>query len=143
MSTNAPPIVVLTKTEEASMTDTATFPAEYAEFFSNAEPGKPAHQLLVADRRTRFRDGVIEGTATIRYREYAGSLGAHCAGWMTEDGPTNTPEGVFTFLCLDRLPERALIRSTLMEIGKIAECEWARRMVTALDDLDGKSVDDD
>jgi hypothetical protein len=123
------------------MTENATFPAEYAEFFSNNEPGKPAHELLVVDRRTRFKDGVIEGTATTRYREYAGSLGAHCAGWMTEDRPTSTPEGVFAFLCLDSLPERALIRSALVQVGKIEECKWARQMVAALDELDGKFDD--
>jgi hypothetical protein len=121
------------------MTESATFPAEYAEFFSNHETGKPAHELLVVDRRTRFPGGVIKGTATVRYREYKGSLGAHCDGWMTGDGSVDTPEGVFAFLCLDSLPERKLIRSALIQVGKIEECEWARRMVVALDQLDGKS----
>lgn len=120
------------------MSANATFPAEFAEFFSNNDPGKPVHELLVVDRRTRFKDGIIKGTATVRYPEYNGSLGAHCAGWMTEDGPTNSPEGVFAFLCLDNLPDRAIIRAALEQLGKIEECGWARKMAEALDDLEGR-----
>jgi hypothetical protein len=75
--------------------------------------------------------------------EYTKAIEILRAGWMTEDGSTNTPEGVFAFLCLDSLPERALIRSTLVQVAKIEECGWARKMVAALDELDGRSGDQD
>ena len=92
------------------------------------------HELVVVDRRTRFKRGVVEAENLIRpYDEFNQSLGAHCADWMTGDGSTDTPEAIFASEWLDLSKDRASIKMALKEIAKIDECEWARRMLNALE----------
>jgi hypothetical protein len=106
-------------------------PIERAEFFFNRQFKKPPHDFLVVDQQSRFQDGnLVED-----YDSYHGSLGAHCASWMSDDydWPHSTPEGVFASLCLDGNSDRESIKNILREFSKIKGCEWAKLMYQALD----------
>jgi hypothetical protein len=101
-------------------------PAKHAEIFWNRDRTSdrlaPNEEVLVLDRRTRFRDGRCVSNP----RHLWSSYGAMCSDWMKGD-PYYTPEALFARAWLDRKPSPAALRAALREFSKIRECDWARR----------------
>lgn len=105
---------------------------------------KDAVILWAEDRDTLYPTAAasvtVKGSPLIRdAKTYPNSLGAICMGWCEDDHPLSNPEGVFAHQLfwsemLGGDVNKAL-RPWLTEYSKIEECEWARKMLAALEYL--------
>jgi hypothetical protein len=122
--------------EESARMPKQMIPAIHAEvFFNRSEVTLPPEELVVVDRRTRFKGGVVDVKNLINgYDDYNCSLGAHCSGWMVDDDdPNSSPEGIFASNWIAMNPEKEAMKMALRQFAKIDECAWARTMLAAVE----------
>ena len=110
-------------------------PAANAEIYWNDGERDLPDRIVVLDDRTGSNPFTGQTRRDVEGRE--NSAGSLTAGWMEgAGGHESTPEGLFAGQFVDRATERTAIRAGLVALGQIAECEWARRMLATLEELE-------
>jgi hypothetical protein len=105
-------------------------PDEHAQIlWCENEEGKVSDICVVDYRDTELQEQMA--------KEYTSSNGADTAGWLSEVNPIANPAGLFAYLAFRCSFETAAVAmECVREFASIENCEWARKMLAAMERAD-------
>lgn len=113
---------------DPQMTD--HIPDEHAQILWNqGEDGKITDVCIVDFRDEKLQEQIA--------RNYENSNGADTSGWLTDIHPHANPAGLFADLAFRcGFKSQAVATECVREFAQLDGCEWARKMLAAIEKAD-------